>query len=99
MTKQTVNTDGIASAAAKLKNINSAISFIFGSLEYTAKKLDDDWTGRAAEAARAMRHQVFKGNEKREAVLQGYVDTLMQKVDPGYREAEKTNKSLADEFK
>lgn len=98
MTKQTVNTEGIASAAGKLRGINSNITFVFGTLKTTAKLLDDDWKGSAGESARTFMYEIFKGNEAREAVLQSYADMLEQKINPEYIETETANKSLADKF-
>jgi len=99
MTRQTVNTLGIALAANKLSEMNANMTFIFGYLQSTAKNLDNDWLGRAGETARTKMYQVFKGNEGREEVFLGYINILDKKVNPDYAESEDDNKKLADLFK
>ena len=98
MTKQVVNTDGIASAAKKLYNVNSSINMIFGSMKNSAKRLDTDWLGSAGESARTLLYEIFKGNEPREAVLKEYIALLEQKVNPEYIADEIENTTIADMF-
>jgi len=99
MAKQEVNTDRIATAATNLRNINNNINSRFSSLKRKAEQLNTNWQSPAGEVARTTMYKLFKYSEARSAVIQNYINMLEQQINPGYINAETTNKLLADKFK
>ncbi len=99
MLKEVVNTDGIASAAVKLRSVNDNINGRFDTLKNKAKQLESNWNSAAGSAASTIMYQLFKMGETRSYVIQNYINMLEQQVNPGYSETENVNKSLADQFK
>jgi len=99
MAKQVVNTDRIASSASKLRAVNSAINNEFRTLQNKALQLDNNWKSAAGNVAKTTMYELFKSNDVRSSVLQNYINTLEQLVNPGYIDAETTNTKLADKFK
>ena len=99
MTKQIVDTEIISSSANKLRTADSNINSAFTTMQAKARQLDSNWKSRAGDAAISTMHSIAKNNDARSAVLQNYVNMLLQQVDPGYVSAENANVSLADKFK
>lgn len=99
MIKEKINTDGIASAAAKLRSANGRIGNSLGTLKNKAKELEYSWNSAAGSKACSVVYQLFKIGETRSYVIQNYINTLEQQVNPGYSAAEEVNTSLADQFK
>ena len=99
MAKQVVNTDRLSSSANKLRSVNNNINSAFGTLRSRGKQLDNSWKGAAGESARTTMYQLFQHNDARSAVLQNYINTIEQQINPGYVSAETTNTKLADKFK
>lgn len=97
--KQLVNTEGIAAAAVKLRNINNNISSQFDTLTKKAKSLETDWNSPAGSLACSKMYELFKNSEIRYSVIQNYINLLEQQVKPSYESAEETNTTLADQFK
>ncbi len=96
---QHVNTEGVSSAAVKLRNINDKISQKFDELVRNAKTLEQDWSSPAGNIACSMMYELFKNSEVRYSVIQNYINLLEQQVNPGYESAEKANGTLADQFR
>jgi len=99
MTKQGINTDGVSSAANKLRDYNNNIDNEFRSMQSKAKQLDYNWRGAAGEAAKTTMHQLFQYGDERKKILQNYVNWLEKQINPGYINTEDTNTKLADKFK
>lgn len=97
--KQLVNTDGISTAAAKLRNANDNISSKFDTLAKRAKSLESDWNSSAGGLACSKMYELFKTSEIRYSVIQNYINMLEQQVNPSYQSAEEANTTLADQFK
>ncbi len=97
--KQLVNTEGISTAATKLRNVNDNISDEFDTLTKKAKLLESDWKSAAGSLACSKMYELFKYSEVRYAVIQNYINTLEQQVNPNYESAEDSNTKLADKFK
>ena len=96
---QLVNTEGISTAAVRLRNANDNISSKFDTLTKKAKALESDWNSSAGSLACSKMYELFKLSETRYSVIQNYINMLEQQVNPGYESAEKANKTLADQFK
>ena len=99
MSKEVVNTGGIASAAVKLRSVNDNINSSFETLKNKAKQLESNWNSGAGSTACTAMYQLFKIGETRSEVIQNYINTLEQQVNPGYIKTEEVNTSLADQFK
>lgn len=97
--KQLVNTEGISTAATKLRTVNDNISGKFDTLTKKARVLESDWNSSAGSLACSKMYELFKLNETRYSVIQNYINMLEQQVDPNYESAEEANKTLADQFK
>lgn len=97
--KQLVNTEGISTAATKLRNVNENISGKFDTLTKKAKSLESDWNSAAGSLACSKMYELFKLDETRYSVIQNYINMLEQQIDPNYESAEETNTTLADQFK
>lgn len=95
----TVNTEGIADAISRLRTANDNINNSFDSLKKKSSQLERSWNSAAGSVAVTIMYELFKGGETRSSVIQNYINLLEQQVNPGYFEAEKTNKTLADMFK
>lgn len=98
MAKQAIDTDRVTSAANKLRTINTAINNEFRTLQNTAKRLESDWKSAAGSVAHTTIYQLFNNNKARSTVIQNYINTLEQQVNPGYIDAENTNNKLAEKF-
>ena len=96
---QLVDTQGISTAAVKLRNINDNISSHFDTLAKKAKFLETDWNSAAGSLACSKMYELFKNSEIRYSVIQNYINMLEQQVNPGYESAEEANTTLADQFK
>ena len=99
MSKQEVNAERIASATNKLRIANSNINNEFRTLQSRMRQLEANWKGAAGTMAQTTMHQLFNYNDARSTVIQNYLNMLERQVNPGYQEAETTNRSLADKFK
>lgn len=97
--KQFVNTEGIATAATKLRNTNENISSEFNTLAKKAKSLESDWNSAAGNIACSKMYELFKNSETRYSVIQNYINMLEQQINPSYEGGEDANKTLADQFK
>lgn len=97
--KQLVNTEGISTAATKLRNVNENISGKFDTLTKKAKSIESNWSSPAGSLACSKMYELFKNSEIRYSVIQNYINMLEQQVDPSYESAEEANKTLADQFK
>ncbi|MCM1059915.1 MAG: hypothetical protein NC452_06440 [Eubacterium sp.] len=99
MAKETVNTEGISSATAQLKNINNNIDSSFNTLKNVVNQLERGWNTAVGNTACLIMYQFLKMGETRSYVIQNYINTLEQQVNPGYTATENVNKLLADQFK
>ena len=99
MSKQVVNTEGIALAAGKLKTCNNKIDSEFNTLVSKSRQLDNNWKSAGGDIARRTLQNILKNNDDRTKTIQNYVNMLQQQVDPGYRGTETKNIKLADKFK
>ena len=97
--KQVVNTVGINDAATKLNNANKNIKIAFDSLKSTSESRIKSWNGAAGSIAQTKMHGLFGESNNRYNVLQNYVNMLLQRINPGYTDAESVNTKLADKFK
>ena len=96
---QLVNTEGISTAAVKLRTVNNNISSKFNTLTKKARSLENDWSSSAGSLACSKMYELFKLSETRYSVIQNYINLLEQQVNSNYGSAEKANTTLADQFK
>lgn len=99
LTKQTIDTEKVASAIDRLRSANNKINEDFQTLQNTAKRLETDWTGEAGSLAHTTMYELFTFNEVRSTILENYTGILEQQVNPGYENAENANLKLADKFR
>ena len=99
MTKQSINTENVASATNKLRNANTNIDNAFNTAKIRAKQLENNWRGKASTAAQTTLEQIFKSSAARSSVIANYIRMLEQQVNPGYVNTEDVNTKLADKFK
>ncbi len=97
--KQLVNTEGISTAAVKLRSTNDNINSKFDTLTKKASSLESDWNSSAGSLACSKMYELFKLSEVRYSVIQNYVNMLEQQIDPNYNSTEEANTTLADQFK
>ena len=99
MAIEIVNTEGISSAATKLRTVNNNINNKFDALKKKATQLESSWNSSAGNTACTTMYKLFQISETRSAVIQNYINILEQQVTPGYDATENVNTSLADLFK
>lgn len=97
--RQSIDTARVSSSASRLQTVNANINRQFQTFRNSARQLNNTWSGRAAERAKTQLQNLINGSSSRSAVLENYIRTLRQQVDPGYENAEAVNTSLADQFK
>lgn len=93
-----VNTEGVATAAAKIFSSNNTINQAFAQVKTQGNIMACSWNSRAGAVALDTFYNLIQGNESRSAVLQNHAATLQQVVIPGYEASESLNTKLADLF-
>ena len=100
MARQSIDTDRVSTTITHLKNIKQNINSAFTTMERTSKStLEWNWKSPAGDSAMTLLLELLKDNKARDTVLQNYITFLEQQINPGYINAEATNKSLASQFK
>lgn len=100
MARLKINTDLAVNAANNIKSYNGQMRDGITSVQTAINRLDSSWDGSAATAAiRKFGEIKSKFSDNRYNVLDNYVNFLLQQVGEGYTQTEKTNVSLADQFK
>ena len=95
-----VNTDLAVRAANTIKLNNSQMRDNFQNVQTAISQLNNSWDGSAANAAIGKFNEIkTKFMDARYAVLDNYVNFLLQQVGEGYTQTENANVSLADQFK
>jgi uncharacterized protein YukE len=94
-----IDPDSLNNAAMALDRVNTTISKEFNTLKSKVSSLDDSWRGPSVQAAFALVNKIYQGFPAREAVITNYTKYLREFVAPNYVEVEKTNMTLADQFK
>lgn len=95
-----VNTDAVISCASKIRGYNNDIRNRFSDLQSKMSALDTCWDGSAATNAMQKFNSIKSSFcDARYAVVDDYVNFLMQQIGEGYVQTEEVNTSLADQFK
>lgn len=98
MFKEAVNTEGIASAAAKLRSVNDNINDRFNTLKNITKQLESNWNSSAGSTACANMYRLLKIGETRSGFVQNYINTLERQVNLGYAKTEEINTPAVNQF-
>ena len=95
-----VNKDLAVRAANTIKLNNSQMRDNFQNVQTAISQLNNSWDGSAANATIGKFNEIkTKFMDARYAVLDNYVNFLLQQVGEGYTQTENANVSLADQFK
>lgn len=98
-TKQSLDTAALDTAVSALRSADGSINAAFTAVERQSGVLQGSWHSGAGSTAVTQLYQLIKGNESRSAVLQNYINLLVQQVEQGYVSVEEANTSLASYFR
>jgi len=94
-----VDTNGITATYSTLSSVNENITNDFTILQNVLKPFIESWQSSAGATAETKMYELFNLNPNRSSEMKDYIDTLKLCVNPNYKEAERVNISLADNFR